>query len=87
VLPITKLLVGCVPVVPVPPFLSPIQTDKYPAWEVIYAELTSAGVQTVSAEDAFDMSELGKAVVVDVRPTQDHQQVGGGPPACCRGAL
>ncbi|KAI3426298.1 hypothetical protein D9Q98_008671 [Chlorella vulgaris] len=50
------------------------KTEKYPAWDVISKELTAAGMQTVGAEAAFDMSELGKAVLVDVRPQTDHEQ-------------
>ena len=57
-----------------PPFLSVQADTKLPPWNAIYADLTAAGVDSLSPEDAFDMSELGKAVVIDVRPKQDHEQ-------------
>lgn len=68
------------------PSMLHLQTEKYPAWDVISKELTAAGVQTVGAEAAFDMSELGKAVLVDVRPQTDHEQVGR-PSMCTTGSV
>lgn len=36
-------------------------------------ELVAAGVQSLSPEQAFDEVELGRAVLVDVRPASDHE--------------
>ncbi|KAL4448389.1 hypothetical protein ABPG75_005608 [Micractinium tetrahymenae] len=48
---------------------------KFPAWEAIYAQLTGKyGTRTVSPEEAFDMAQLGKAVVIDVRPREDFDK-------------
>lgn len=59
----------------------PLQADvKYPAWESIYAELSGKyGTRTVSPEEAYDMAQLGNAVVIDVRPKEDFDKA-------CRGA-
>lgn len=43
-----------------------------PNWEVISAELSERRVGSISPEAAFDAVELGKAVLIDVRPAADH---------------
>jgi len=54
-----------------------LQADtKYPAWEAIFDELSvKYGTRTVTPEDAFDMVELGQAVLVDVRPQSEFDKV------------
>ncbi|KAI7837943.1 hypothetical protein COHA_008249 [Chlorella ohadii] len=47
---------------------------KYPGWEVIYRDLTAAGIPSLTPEEAFDEVELGRAVLIDVRPPEDHEK-------------
>lgn len=73
--------------VPLPPTCPPpashsepsLQADaKYPSWESIYAELSGKyGTRTVTPEEAFDMAQLGNAVVIDVRPKEDFDKARG----------
>ncbi len=72
---------------PLPPTCPPpashsepsLQADaKYPSWESIYAELSGKyGTRTVTPEEAFDMAQLGNAVVIDVRPKEDFDKARG----------
>lgn len=48
---------------------------KYPGWERIFGELSNKySTRTVNAEQAFDMVGMGKAVLIDVRPQEDHDK-------------
>lgn len=43
--------------------------------EEMYKQLSRAGVQSLGPEQAFDAVELGRAVLIDVRPQEDHDKV------------
>jgi hypothetical protein len=47
----------------------------YPGWEEIFRQLAAAKTRSVSPEEAFDMSEMGQAVLIDVRPREDYEKV------------
>lgn len=46
----------------------------YPGWEEIFRQLAAAKTRSVSPEEAFDMSEMGQAVLIDVRPREDYEK-------------
>lgn len=58
-----------------PPFSRPAaEGGKLPPWESISAQLSETGIASLSPEAAYDAVELGKAVLIDVRPASDHEK-------------